>query len=103
MVKLLDGPAFNAYCRQLAINQEVLEMIARIRASKPSGDLYDVKGSTCVGYPSKKMGDIIRAESCGVEFLRSILELEYSSENEELNSYGRDSNIRALLEEGDIQ
>ncbi len=36
----------------------------------------------CVGYPSKKMGGIIRVESCKVE-LPSILELEYSNEYEE--------------------
>ncbi len=81
MVKPLDEPAFDAYCR-LAFNQEVQEMIARIRASKPSGDHFGIRGSTCVGYPSTKMRDLIRAESYKVEF-PSILELEYSNEYEE--------------------
>ncbi len=76
MAKALDGCRLEGCCRQLAFNQEFQEMIARIRTSKPSGDLYGMRGSTYVGYPSKKMGGIIRAESCKVEF-PWLLETEY--------------------------
>jgi hypothetical protein len=79
MVKPLDESAFDAYCR-LTFIQEVQEMIAHIRASKRSGDQYSIRGSTCcVGYPSTKMGGILRAESRMLEF-PSILELESSNE-----------------------
>jgi hypothetical protein len=82
MAKALDGCGLEVYCRQLAFSQEIQEMIDRIRATRPSGDLYLIRGSTYVGYPNKKMGGIIRAESYKVEF-SSILELEYSSAYEE--------------------
>lgn len=52
MAKALDVCGLEVYYRQLAFNQEVQEMIARIHASKPSGDLYSIRGSTYVGYPS---------------------------------------------------
>jgi hypothetical protein len=59
-------------------------MIARIRATWPSDALYSTGGSISSGYPSQKMGRLIRAESYKLEF-PSILELEHSSEYKELD------------------
>lgn len=100
MAKALDGRGLDVYYRELALRQEIQEMIARIHASKPGGDLYRIRGSTALGIPSKKMGDIIRAESRMVEF-PSILELERRTECEE--DFSGKKQLRALFEEGDIQ
>lgn len=83
MPKELDGCILEVYSRQFFFNKEVQEVIAHIRASRLSGDQYSIRGSTCIGYPSKKRGNLIRAEICLIEFPQSILELESSSGYEE--------------------
>ena len=83
MARNLDEHALETYCRRLGFfKEETQKIITRIHASKSRGDLYHIRGSTCIGYPSKKMGGIIRAESRMVEF-PSILEFEYRTECEE--------------------
>jgi hypothetical protein len=81
MGKALDGRGLEAYYHQLVFSQEIQEMIARIRSSWPSDALYSTRGSISSGYPSQKMGRLIRAESLKLEF-PSILEFESCNEYE---------------------
>ncbi len=84
MGKALDGRGLEAYYHQLVFSQKILEMIARIQASRPSDALYLTRGSISSGYPSQNMGRLIRAESHKLEF-SSILEFESCNEYEKVD------------------
>jgi putative transposase len=84
MVKPLYGQALETYFRRLGFKEETQKLIELIRSSPPGGDLRGIRGDTGIWYPSRKMSCIIQAESRKIEF-SSILELEHSSEYEELD------------------
>src|SRR5439155_5330045 len=68
MMRPLDGPTFQTYCRRLGFSQETQELVAKIRSSPPSRTPGSRHGNEAVWYPSKKMQCIIKAESHKVEF-----------------------------------
>jgi hypothetical protein len=75
MSKELDGCCLKVKSHQFFFNQEIQELIARVRTSRLSSDQYSIRGSNCIRYPSEKMSSLIQAESRRIEF-PCLLEFE---------------------------
>jgi putative transposase len=61
---MLSTSEFEAWCRQLNLNDYTQQIIAQIRISKPSRAVQGGRSNVCGTYPSQKMGVTIQFELC---------------------------------------
>ena len=69
---MLTQDEFEIWCRQLDFPEHTQQLIAIIRASKPSRTVQSGRSNVCGTYPSQKMGVTIQFELCNTLYTQRL-------------------------------